>query len=90
MLASMILCTLFGALFMDSGKLLIYAMTGLAGGIFSQFGDLTASVFKRKMGIKDYGNLIPGHGGIMDRFDSVLFTSPMVFYILVMFHASSI
>jgi len=89
-LASVILCTLFGALFMNDGKLLACAMTGLAAGIFSQFGDLTASVFKRKMGIKDYGNLIPGHGGIMDRFDSVLFTAPMVFYILVIFHASSI
>ena len=88
-LASVILCTLFGGLFMDSGKVLAYAMTGLAAGIFSQFGDLTASVFKRKMGIKDYGNLIPGHGGIMDRFDSVLFTAPMVFYILMFFHAAS-
>ena len=89
-LASVILCTLFGALFMDDGKLLMYAVTGLAGGIFSQLGDLTASVFKRKMGIKDYGNLIPGHGGIMDRFDSVVFTSPMVFYILLIFYASAI
>ncbi len=53
---------------------------GIVAGIFSQFGDLTASCFKRKMGIKDYGNLIPGHGGIMDRFDSVLFTAPLIYY----------
>ncbi len=52
--------------------------------VISQFGDLTASVFKRKMGIKDYGNLIPGHGGILDRFDSVLFTGPMVYYYIVL------
>ena len=56
---------------------------GILGGITSQFGDLTASIFKRKMGIKDYGHLIPGHGGIMDRFDSVLFTAPAVYYYIV-------
>ena len=89
-LASVILCTVFGGIFMDGGRLLVFAVVGLAGGILSQFGDLTASVFKRKMGIKDYGNLIPGHGGIMDRFDSVIFTSPVVFYILLLFYASSI
>lgn len=53
--------------------------------IISQFGDLCASAFKRKMGIKDYGNLIPGHGGILDRFDSVLFTAPVVYYYTVFF-----
>ena len=57
--------------------LLIHCLViGVLGGIVSQFGDLTASIFKRKMGIKDYGHLIPGHGGILDRFDSVLFTAP--------------
>ena len=57
---------------------------GFLGAVISMFGDLTASIFKRKMGIKDYGNLIPGHGGILDRFDSVLFTAPMIYYYLVL------
>lgn len=45
-------------------------------------GDLFASVIKRQTNIKDYGNIMPGHGGIMDRFDSVLFVSPMLFFII--------
>ena len=55
-------------------------MIGFLASIVSMFGDLTASIFKRKMGIKDYGNLIPGHGGILDRFDSVLFTGPVIYF----------
>ncbi len=53
---------------------------GILGSIMGQLGDLTASSFKRKMGIKDYGNIIPGHGGILDRFDSIIFTAPTVYY----------
>ena len=82
-LGSVVLSGLFGYFFAPEilGHCLII---GVLGGIVSQFGDLTASIFKRKMGIKDYGNLIPGHGGILDRFDSVLFTGPMVYYYIVL------
>lgn len=89
-LASLLFCVLFAAAFLDRRLLFAYALMGLAGGIFSQFGDLTASIFKRKMGIKDYGKLIPGHGGIMDRFDSVLFTAPLVFYFMLFIYATRI
>ena len=62
--------------------LILCLIVGFLGSIVSMFGDLTASIFKRKMGIKDYGNLIPGLGGIMDRFDSILFTAPVVYYVV--------
>lgn len=50
-----------------------------AGAVISQFGDLTASAFKRSHDIKDYGRLIPGHGGVLDRFDSVIITSAVTY-----------
>ncbi|MDD6310985.1 MAG: phosphatidate cytidylyltransferase [Firmicutes bacterium] len=78
-LGTMILSGLFGYFFAN-GVLIHCLIIGFMGSIVSMFGDLTASVFKRKMGIKDYGNLIPGHGGILDRFDSILFTGPLVYY----------
>ena len=55
------------------------AITCGVGGIISQIGDLAASAIKRNYEIKDYGKLIPGHGGILDRFDSVIFTAPVIF-----------
>lgn len=54
-------------------------------GIIAQFGDLAASVIKRECNTKDFGNIIPGHGGILDRVDSLLFVAPVVYYFLLMF-----
>ena len=53
------------------------------GALISMVGDLAASAIKRNQGIKDYGKLIPGHGGILDRFDSVIFTAPVIYYLAV-------
>ena len=59
----------------------LFAIIGGVGSVFSQIGDLAASAIKRNKGIKDYGKLIPGHGGIMDRFDSVIVTAPMIYFL---------
>ena len=57
---------------------------GIIGSAISQIGDLSFSVIKREFGVKDYGKLLPGHGGILDRFDSVTFVSPCVWLLLTM------
>ena len=55
-------------------------LLSIIASIIAQLGDLTASKIKRITGIKDYGYIMPGHGGILDRFDSILFTAPVVYY----------
>lgn len=63
----------------------LFAVIGALGAIVAVIGDLTASAIKRNNDIKDYSKLIPGHGGILDRFDSIIFVSPIVYYLLVNF-----
>ena len=84
-LGGTLVCGLFGYLFVPEAMMHCFIIGGIAA-VFSVFGDLTASAYKRTMGIKDYGKLIPGHGGIMDRFDSVLYTAPVVFYYIQFMH----
>jgi phosphatidate cytidylyltransferase len=57
-----------------------FAIIGLLCGVISQIGDWTASAIKRYAGIKDYGKLMPGHGGVLDRFDSILFVAPVIYF----------
>ena len=64
---------------------LTLSVLGMLGAVFSQFGDLAASWIKREFGIKDYGNLLPGHGGVLDRFDSVLIIAPIIYYFVQIF-----
>ena len=62
----------------------VCAMACAVGAVISMIGDLAASAIKRNHDIKDYGNLIPGHGGILDRFDSMLFAAPAIYYAIIL------
>ena len=66
------------------GPVGIYAIVCGEGALIAMVGDLAASAIKRNMEIKDYGKLIPGHGGILDRFDSIIFTAPIIYYLFVL------
>ncbi len=78
-LGSGLISALFG-LFISSDKIIALFILGAFTSVISQLGDLTASKIKRYTGVKDFGYIIPGHGGILDRFDSVLFTAPTIYY----------
>ena len=75
----------YGYILIDGAKsitaLAVLFVMGMVVSVVSQVGDLIASLIKRKYGIKDYGKLFPGHGGVMDRFDSVLITAPVILII---------
>ncbi len=60
-------------------------LLGLLCGTISQIGDWAASAIKRYVNVKDFGNIMPGHGGVLDRFDSILFVAPVIYYVLVLF-----
>lgn len=84
-LGAALIAGLYGwfALTKDVGELGLIALICALGAVASMVGDLAASAIKRNKGIKDYGKLIPGHGGIMDRFDSVIVTAPLVYFLSV-------
>lgn len=85
-LGAALLTMLYGWIFQEQMNLatediFILAAISAVGAIISMIGDLAASAVKRNYEIKDYGKLIPGHGGILDRFDSVIFTAPILYYL---------
>ena len=63
----------------------VLTLISAAGALISMVGDLTASAIKRNYDVKDYGKLIPGHGGVLDRFDSVIFTAPVIYFLAYYF-----
>lgn len=85
-IAGSIVCTtLFGTLYINnfSGLYLSvvhYLVLGILCGIIAQLGDWAASAIKRNIGIKDFGHIMPGHGGLLDRIDSLLFVAPIVYF----------
>ena len=74
------------AMYFNLRPLWFFVILALTGSIVAQIGDLAASKIKRMTGIKDFGFIMPGHGGILDRFDSILFVATYIYYILKIFY----
>ncbi len=80
----MLYCLILQLFFSFKPNYLYAAIYGLLGSLVAVFGDLCFSVIKRQTGIKDYGNLIPGHGGALDRFDSMILVAPLAEILLML------
>ncbi len=68
-----------------TNTVLLFVLLGLLGTFLTQFGDLVSSAYKRKVGIKDFGSIFPGHGGFMDRVDGLMFTGTLVYVLFALF-----
>lgn len=80
-----VMTVIFNKFFNTSYNILVIAALGIVASILGQFGDLAASTIKRKCNIKDFGNIMPGHGGILDRCDSVMFVAPIIYIFFKLF-----
>ncbi|MBQ5320462.1 MAG: phosphatidate cytidylyltransferase [Oscillospiraceae bacterium] len=81
----LLIAAIFSAIYPDiKVNYIILIIIAPIASILGMIGDLSASVIKREYGIKDYGNIMPGHGGVMDRFDSILFVLPLIYFIITL------
>jgi len=80
-----ILITVLGNVNGINGNVFYWTLVGIAAAVAGQFGDLTASAIKRFCKIKDFGKIMPGHGGILDRFDSLMFVAPIVYIFIILY-----
>ncbi|MBQ3180206.1 MAG: phosphatidate cytidylyltransferase [Firmicutes bacterium] len=88
-LITMLVVSLYNFFFLHYDALFMLVLA-LFCSIAGQIGDLTESWMKRWVGIKDSGNLIPGHGGLLDRFDSMMLLAPILYYLLILYHSIEI
>ena len=81
-MGAVVFCLLYGVIlqrgFQVQANYPLLALYGFLGSLVSQLGDLSFSYIKRQYGLKDFGNIFPGHGGVLDRFDSVIFCAPLI------------
>lgn len=87
-ISAFLVCFIFKSfIFSETVYINYYLITiiGVLGAIISMIGDLSFSLVKRSCHIKDFGNFLPGHGGILDRLDSVIFLSPFIYFLLIIF-----
>lgn len=83
LLGSIMAALCLGPFWLPGVSLAIYPFIGLTVGIFGQLGDLTESVLKRWAGEKESGNILPGHGGLLDRIDGLIFSAPVFYYLTI-------